>query len=326
MNLRLRIFIAIVVSLSHITEGHAQVKQKHAAKTVVSDTADDTEDEKTNVELQSLVDAQYKNSGSGKRFAEGVFKSTRIINGQSIENVPGGVLEFRISHRFGELQQGAKTSFGFDNATTRLGLNYGLTNWLMIGAGRSTYQKEYDGFVKIKLLRQTWNDGMPISVSFVSAPSIQALPSELLAPKGTTYNSRDRLYFTNQLLLARKFSPRLSLQLMPTYIHYNIVATSSEPNNEIAMGAGGRFKLSKRIALTAEYYYRLPSYSLNGYSNSLSVGIDIETGGHVFQLFLTNSADISERTFIEETTGNWAKGGIHFGFNLSRVFYVVKHR
>ncbi len=323
MNSRLFIFIAVIVSVLLCTGSFAQVK--HGAKTVIKDSSD-TEDEKADVELKSLVDAQYRNSGAGNSYTEAIFKSSRVINGQSIENIPEGVLEFRISHRFGELRQGLETSYGFDNATTRLGLNYGLFSWLMIGAGRSTFQKEYDGFLKIRILRQKAGEGMPLSVSFVSAPSIQTLPSDVLVPSGTTYNFRDRIYYTNQLLLARKFNARFSLQLMPTYIHYNIVTTSDEPNNEIAMGIAGRYKLSKRIALTAEYYYRLPSYRLNGYSNTLSVGIDIETGGHVFQLFLTNSADITERAVIEETTGDWAKGGIHFGFNLSRVFNVVKHK
>jgi hypothetical protein len=152
------------------------------------------------------------------------------------------------------------------------------------------------------------------------------LPQEILLPGGGTYYFRDRLYYTSQLLIARKFSPRLSLQVIPTLIHYNIVPTSADPNNEIAVGMGGRLKLSKRIALTAEYYYRLEAYRLQGYENSLSVGIDVETGGHVFQLFVTNSAAITERAFIEQSTGNWNKGGIHFGFNLSRVFNVRKHK
>ena len=316
--------IAIIISVLSSTNTFAQAR--HGTKTVVNDTAGNEEDEKPNTQLRSLVDAQYLNSGSGNSYTEAIFKSSRIINGQSIENIPQGVLEFRLSHRFGELQQGAETFFGFDNATTRIGLNYGLFKWLMIGAGRSTYQKEFDGFVKIKILRQTMNERMPFSVSFVSAPSIQTLPSQELAPAGTNYNFRDRMYYTNQLLFARKFNTRLSLQLIPTYIHYNIVPTSNESNDEIAIGLGGRYKLNNRIALTAEYYYRLPFYSLNGYTNSLSIGIDIETVGHVFQLFFTNSADITERTFIEETTGNWAKGGIHFGFNLSRVFNVAKHK
>lgn len=324
MNLRLSTFIVLIIAVLLGTGSFAQTS--HSAKTAMKDTTGDAEDEKANTELKGLVDAQYLNAGAGNNYTEAIFKSSRIINGQSIENIPQGVLEFRLSHRFGELQQGAETFFGFDNAISRIGLNYGLFKWLMIGAGRNTYEKEFDGFVKIRLLRQTTTGNMPISVSFVSAPSLQTLPSQELAPRGLNYNFRDRLYYTNQLLFARKFNARFSLQLTPTYIHYNIVPTSNESNNEVAVGIGGRYKLNNRIALTAEYYYRLPAYSLNGYTNSLSIGIDIETGGHVFQLFFTNSAGITERTFIEETTGNWGNGGIHFGFNLSRVFNVVKHQ
>ena len=110
---------------------------------------------------------------------------------------------------------------------------------------------------------------------------------------------------------------------MPTHIHYNLVETQDEPNNVLAMGIGGRIKLSNRIALSCEYYYTIPGSQLDGYHNALSIGVDIETGGHVFQLIFTNATGTTERTFIGQTTEDWANGGIHFGFNISRVFTVV---
>ena len=196
----------------------------------------------------------------------------------------------------------------------------------MIGLGHSTYYKEDDGFVKIKLLQQK-TGGMPVSLSYNGSASIQTTPAPVL-PTGDTWLFSNRLYYTNQLLLARKFSQRLSLQLMPAIVHYNLVDSSKFSNNTVALGIGGRMKLSKRIAITAEYYYRLTNTDLlvNGQRtyNALSVGIDIETGGHVFQLMFTNSQGLTDRTFIGQTTDSWAKGALHFGFNISRVFTVVK--
>lgn len=324
MNLRLTIYLAVFfVAISDVCGLAQEIPSK---KTVVAaDSSEDNIEEQEDKHLQNLVDVQYMNSGA-KKHTQAAFKSTLIINGQSIENLPRCVLEFRLSHRFGDFSQGARTTWGLDNATTRIGLNYGLTNWLMLGAGRSTLLKEYDGFAKIRLMRQTTDNSKPFSVSYVAACFVQTLSADELLQPGSTYYLRDRFCFSHQLLLARKFSYAFSMQLMPIYMHYNIVPTSGEPNDMLAIGIGGRFKVSNRIALTAEYYYRVPSYELAGFKNALSIGVDIETGGHVFQLFLTNSNGINEHTFIEETSGDWAKGGIHFGFNLSRVFAVRKHK
>lgn len=258
-----------------------------------------------------------------KEFVTATFKATRIINGHSVENVGQGVLDFRILHRFGALNQGARNFFGLDNAVTKLAFDYGITNWLMIGIGRSTFEKEFDGFLKAKLYRQTMDGRHPFTLSYVTAMSIQGMETPEL-PAGQTYYFSNRVCYTNQLLIARKFSKRLSLQLTPTIVHYNLVKTTDEPNNTLAIGLGGRIKLSNRIAFTGEYYYRLPSAQLANYHNSLSLGIDVETGGHVFQLFFTNATAINERAFIGQTTNTWDDGGIHFGFNISRVFTVVR--
>lgn len=256
-------------------------------------------------------------------YTQATFKTTRLVNGHTIENTGMGVLDFRVNHRFGRIKEGFNNFFGLDNATTRIGFDYGVTNWLMVGIGRSTYEKEYDGFTKIKLLRQRERKGMPISLSYMGAMSVHSLPEPALAP-GQEYHFSNRMYFTNQLLLARKFNDWFSLQLMPTLVHYNLVPTKAEPNDVIAIGAGGRVKLSNRISFNVEYFYRLPDNQLNGYYNSLSLGFDIETGGHVFQLMFTNSGAMTERTFVGQTMDTWEDGGIHFGFNISRVFTIVK--
>lgn len=132
------------------------------------------------------------------------------------------------------------------------------------------------------------------------------------------------MYYSAQLLIGRKLSESLSLQLMPTLIHYNLATGVNDPNDVFSIGAGGRMKLSKRVSLNAEYYYQIPGYQISGTQNSLALGFDIETGGHVFQLNVTNSTGMTERSFISETTGDFLKGDIRFGFTISRVFTIVK--
>lgn len=271
-------------------------------------------------DLMSMLDSG--NTAPAVEHTTATFKATRVINGHSIENVGRGVLDFRISHRFGELKD-AKNFFGLDGATTSLGFDYGITDWLMVGVSRATYQKEYEGFAKVKLLRQTTNNHMPVSVSYMGAFSIETADAPSL-PAGQEWLVSNRMFYVNQILIARKFSNAFSLQLMPTHIHYNLVPTTAESNNTIAVGVGGRIKLSSRISLNAEYYYRVPGTELAGYHNALAVGFDIETGGHVFQLMFSNATAITERAFIGQSSSDWADGGIRFGFNISRVFTIVR--
>jgi hypothetical protein len=257
-------------------------------------------------------------------YTSATFKTTRLVDGHTIENVGKGVLDVKISHRFGKVNTGGYELFGLDNATMRMGFDYGLTRYLMVGVGRSTFQKTYDAFFKIKLLRQSSGKRkMPISLSYVPTIALKTLKDE--DPDRKNYFS-SRLFYTHQLLIARKLSEGTSLQLMPTWSHKNLVKLIAEPNNLIAIGIGGRQKITRRISLNVEYYYQLPNYKLSGTTNSLSAGVDIETGGHVFQLHFTNSQGMSERTFISETTGKWSKGDIYFGFNISRVFTIGKKK
>ena len=256
-------------------------------------------------------------------YTTATFKTTRLINGHTVENVGKGVMDVKISHRFGKVNGGGYELFGLDNATMRLGFDFGLTNYLMVGVGRSTFQKTYDAFFKVKILRQSKGKRvMPITLSYVPTVALKTLKFE--DPARKNYFS-SRLFFSHQLIIGRKFSEGTSLQIMPTYIHQNLVQLAIDPNDLLAIGIGGRQKLSKRISLNVEYYYQVPGYKLQNTTNSLSVGFDIETGGHVFQLHFTNSQGMSERTFIAETTGDWGKGDIFFGFNISRVFTIGKN-
>lgn len=255
-------------------------------------------------------------------YTTATFKTTRLINGHTVENVGRGVMDVKISHRFGKINGGGYELFGLDNATMRMGVDVGITDYLMAGVGRSTYQKTYDAFFKVKLLRQSKGKrNMPVTLSYVPTIALKTLKFE--DPARKNYFS-SRLYYSHQLIIGRKFSEQTSLQLMPTYIHRNLVALIADPNDLLSIGIGGRQKLSKRVSLNFEYYYQIPEYKLPNSTNSLSVGFDIETGGHVFQLHFTNSQGMNERSFISETTGDWTKGDVFFGFNISRVFTLGK--
>lgn len=255
-------------------------------------------------------------------FTYATFKTTRIINGHSVENPADGVLLFMISHRFGKLNSGAYDFFGLDQATIRLGFEYGIGERLSVGIGRSSYQKAYDGFVKYKILRQSSGDRiMPLTMTWFSSMDLFSLKWQDTERKN--YFS-SRLSFVHQLLLARKFSDKFSLQVSPTFIHKNLVLTEADDNDTFAMGVGGRLKLTQRVSVNAEYFYLMPGSVADNFVNPLSIGFDIETGGHVFQLHFTNTQPMFERGFITETRGKWTNGDIYFGFNLSRVFTIKK--
>jgi len=257
-------------------------------------------------------------------YVTGTFKAGHIVNMQTVEQPAQGDMLFVIQHRFGQLNSGSYNFFGLDNATLRLGLDYGITNRLAVGIGRSSYLKTFDSYIKYKLLRQTdGNEKMPLSVSLLGTISnyTQDIPGE------TYLNFTYRTAYTLQMLLARKFSTRLSVEVTPTYLHYNLVPTVNDKNDLFAVGTGARFKLTNRTSINAEYDY-LPSgqvVSTNVY-NSFSLGYDIETGGHVFQLVFSNSQSMIESQYLAQTTGRWNKGDIYFGFNISRNFNVAKHK
>lgn len=273
-----------------------------------------------NPDTSDLMAKLEKESAAEKTYTRATFKTTRLINGHSIENTGKGVLDVKISHRFGKLNDGAYNLWGLDNATMRMGFDYGITNTIMIGVGRSTFEKTYDGFVKIKLLRQsTGKHKMPVSVSYVPTIALRTLkfdPSTKIDNKAS-----NRLYYSHQLIIARKFSEGTSIQLMPSYVHQNLVMLADDPNNIFALGIGGRQKLSKRVSINAEYYPVIGK-RISGTYDALSIGFDIETGGHVFQLHFTNAPGMTEHSFIGQTKGRWGKGDILFGFNISRVFNI----
>lgn len=246
------------------------------------------------------------------------FKDTRIVNGQSNETPAGGVLHFVIAHRFGRINEGAYALWGLDNATMRMAFDYGITDRFSLGVARNTLGKTYEGSLKAKLIRQkTGSQSFPIGVTWYSVALCDGLRWD--NPNRENFFS-SRLSYVHQLVLTRKWNESLSLALTPSYLHRNLVATQQDAHDRWAVGMGGRYKISSRFSLNAEYFAQIPRPT--AFSNGLSLGVDIETGGHVFQLHVTNARAMFERGFIFETPGSWRNGDLYFGFNLSRVFTV----
>lgn len=259
-----------------------------------------------------------------KELVKNAFKATRVINSQSMEFLSPGTMDFIILHRFGQISEGMSNFLGLDQASMRMALDFGLRDNLMVGIGRSTYKKEVDGFIKFAPIRQsTGTNSFPATIAIAAGTTLNTLPWS--DPARQNYFTSRMAYYT-QVIIGRKFSDKFSLQLSPTMVHQNLVASSSMPNDAFAAGIGGRYKVSKRVALTCDYSYLLYGIDMDLYNNPLSIGLDIETGGHVFQLHFSNSTGMNERAFLTETTGSWDKTEIRFGFNLSRMFQIKKKK
>ena len=269
------------------------------------------------------------NGEKPKEYINNAFKSSRVVNGHSIEFIGKGVLDVRILHRFGLVNQGAGQFFGLDQASMRMGFDYGVTKDLTVGVGRSTIDKEIDGFIKYRPLQQSVGGAHPSPVSVVLVTGATMYTTPWADPSRKNFFT-SRLGFYNELIIGRKFNEKFSLQIAPTHVHLNLVPFDIYANNIFAVGFGGRYKLSKRTAFVVDYHYILKQLAEEGtgqfdnLKNPLSVGFDIETGGHVFQLHFSNSTGMNEKAFITNTTNSWGKGEIRFGFNLSRVFTVAK--
>lgn len=265
--------------------------------------------------LTMLNDSLYNHTSPDA--VTGTFKATQIINTPTVESPAKRSLQFLIMHRFGKLSDGGYALFGLDNAEIRFGLDYGITKRLSVGIGRSSLDKTYDANFKLKLLRQTAGK-IPVSVSLYELLTYAAFLPKSEKPYLT---ARFRTAYTSQLLIARKFTRNLSLQLSPSIIHYNIVPEPKDKNTVVAAGLGGRIKITKRMSIDAEYNYLPPNQVISAaVYNSLSLGLDIETGGHVFQFVFTNSRGMIGPCYLTKTTGKWSNGDIYFGFNISRSF------
>jgi len=264
-----------------------------------------------------------------KEYVTATFKTTRLINFHTVEILSKRSLDFRISHRFGDFNSGAYNAWGVDGgANIRLALEYTHGSRLMFGIGRTSGKKIVDGFLKLRLLKQTnKGGGMPISVTLFSSVYHTFLQNVLIDGVNKFQTVPDRLSYCNQIMIARKFSSRFSFQLIGAIVHFNMVDKITDKNDCFILGAVTRFKFTKRQAITLEYAHRLNQYSNDKYYDSFGVGYDLETGGHVFQIHLTNSFGLTEDQFYMYTNTTWQNFGVRLGFNISRVFSLQgKHK
>ena len=258
---------------------------------------------------------------------ESAFKSLKIVNLESTKLAAKGDFYFIVAHRFDYMENGIDDFFGLDNANTQLKFLYGVNEWLTVHLSRSGFQETYDLAAKYRLQSQE-KDGFPLTLVGFSSIAINTEMKEKDYP-GMEFSNR--LSYVTQLLASRKFNENLTLELAPTYFHENTIKDvfdangnpilpNPQDNSQFAIGMGGRYKLTKRWSINMDYVAHLNRASESIYTNPLSIGVDLETGGHVFQMHFTNSRAMHETGFLGQTSGKWDKGEICFGFNLVRVF------
>lgn len=287
---------------------------------------------------QEELEKELAAPAAGKEKVSATFKSTKLINGHTNETLYKNELDFKVDHRFGDIagsNGGIRKFFGLDNSTdVRIGFEYGLTDNLTIGLARAkgatAVQQLYEGSLKYRLLQQTTDDRIPFAVTLFGSNTIAAVtankddPSSPIAYDGF----KDRQNWVAQIILARKFSSNLSFTLTPSYVHRNFTAFRDQ-NDMFAVGVGGRFKFTRRMALVVDYFLPFRDKSDKAYLeqvtatkfyNPLGVGLEMETGGHVFHLNFTNATGIQEMQYIPQTTSSWLKGQYRWGFSISRRF------
>tara|TARA_R110000850_G_scaffold213392_2_gene339390 strand:+ start:539 stop:1384 length:846 start_codon:yes stop_codon:yes gene_type:complete len=244
------------------------------------------------------------------------WKSLKVVNFETTKLVAPKEFQLIISHRFGSVENGIDDLFGMDNAVTRFQFAYGLTEWMHVEASRTGFNKTYQLATKFKLKKQI-EEGFPFSIALFTAMDANTELDKSIFPK---LEFIDRLGYTAQFIVARKISKRLSAQLSPTLFHQNFVTFDPQDNTQYAMGLGARYKLTNRWSLNADYGYHLNRADGSPFVNPLSIGVDLETGGHVFQMHFTNAQPMLTNGFLSQATGDWTKGRFYFGFNLVRVF------
>lgn len=252
-------------------------------------------------------------------YTEGTFKTVRLINGYTSEIAGKNDLIFSISHRFGPVSGGAYELYGLDQSTIRFGFEYGITDFLSLGVGRSNFEKIYDGFAKFKIARQqTGRNNFPFTVTLLEGMSVKTVK---WINKDIDYPATARYYYIHELFISRKFGNTFSVQLAPVIVHRNMVKTADDENTVAALGFGANYTINKWLSLSTEYYHLVSSYTADNFTNSLAVGVELETGGgHIFQIHLSNSQGMTEKAFIPENTGKWGDGDVSIGFNIIRVF------
>jgi hypothetical protein len=260
--------------------------------------------------------SEIDNDSLDPGYATAAFKGLKIVNFESTKLVAKKELTFVVAHRFGSLERGLDNFFGLDEAVTRLNFVYGLTDGINISASRSSYQKIYNLAIKYRLLRQE-DGGFPFTVVGLNEININTALDKDNLP---LLEFNNRLGYTTQLLISRKVNKNLSLEIAPTFFHDNYVMIDEQDNSQFAVGLGGRYKLGPRWSLNMDYGLHLNRADNSPFKNPLSIGIDLETGGHVFQMHFTNAQPMNTNGFLGQGSGDWSDGDFYFGFNLSRNF------
>jgi len=251
-----------------------------------------------------------------KHPVKGIFKAPTVILNNSVKNLYANTLNMSIYHTFGLISSGINGFYGLDTgANIRLGLDYGITDRLSVGIGRVRLGKIVDGRFKYTVLQQMQNDAKgPLSLSVSGDLGITTVQQ----PFSGSYTTSDRMNYMLQAMAARKFSDKLSFQVSPIFAHYNRVYPG-EHNNYLGIGLDGRFKLTGHTALALEY---IPVINKNSNTyNTVAIALNLETGGHVFQLFFTNSQSFDQQGLLRNTQNNFWAGDFRFGFNINRIFW-----
>ena len=260
--------------------------------------------------------SEIDNGNQDAAYEIAIFKGLKVINFESTKLVANKGFSFIVSHRFGTVKDGFQNLFGLDQAVTHLNFVYGISENVNISASRSSNQKIYELGSKIRMIKQRKGENPFNIVVYSSVLANTGLDKDNL-PK---LDFKHRLSYVAQLLVSRKINSKLSFILSPTFFHDNYISDDYQNNSQYGIGFGGRYKIGKRWSLNTEYGVHLNRSDNSLYNNPFSIGVDIETGGHVFQLHFTNSQSMNTNGVFGTSTGDWTEGDVYFGFNLARSF------
>lgn len=273
-----------------------------------------------------LLNMALKEAKSEEKNVSATFKTTKLINAQTNETVHKRTLDFRVAHRFGNVGKYSEgkspvhTIYGLDASTDiRIAFDYGITDRLTVGISRTKIRENLEGQVKYRVLQQTMDNKIPVALTVFGNATYTPVRDELEIYKKAAH----RVTYFAQAIIARKFSNKLSFEILPGYLHRNLVLDPADENDLFSLGGGVRYKITKSTSVIIDYFHNFSKYRMDrsdSYFDPLGVGFEIETGGHVFSIMFTNSAGLLENEFLPYTTDSWAEGGFKFSFNISRNF------
>jgi hypothetical protein len=265
-------------------------------------------------DLLNEIDIETEN----ETYEPPAFKAMKIGNLQSTKIANKGDFYMTVSHRFGTLKNGLTTFFGFDDANTKIQLLYSFIDGIQLSISRESLNRTYASALKVRLLKQSTT--FPVNIVAYGTVNINTLIDTKQHPN---LKFGDKMSYASQLLISRRISKNLSLLVAPSFVRQNLQdlrITKELNHNQFVLGFGGRMKVSKRMSINADYAFNFNRSKNSLYNNPLTFGLDIETGGHVFQLLFSNAQSTNEPGFLSNAEGDWANGNVFFGFNIVRVF------